>query len=153
MPNVPVTSVYADAPFQAKKAGFKEGVGSAEESSQIQDELDKIDEGLSKIGETLRESKNFWEGVDRKLTSVSLSSASQQAKDPPDGITTGPEASPVSVLSYPANTDFRARNFVLNARPRIFTPAFRPSIRRQRNTPTQKSYAKPVMEFSRMQQT
>ncbi|KAJ7869652.1 hypothetical protein B0H13DRAFT_2670024 [Mycena leptocephala] len=78
----------------ARKAGFKEGVGSAEESSQIQDELDKIDKGLAKIGETLRESKDFWQGVDRKLASVSLAFASQQAKDPPDGITTGPEASP-----------------------------------------------------------
>ncbi|KAJ7869641.1 hypothetical protein B0H13DRAFT_1051543 [Mycena leptocephala] len=75
----------------ARKAGFEEGVGSAEESSQIQDELDKIDKGLAKIGETLRESKDFWQGVDRKLASVSLAFANQQAKDPPDGITTGPE--------------------------------------------------------------
>jgi hypothetical protein len=151
MPNVPATSVCADAPFQARKAGFEEGVGSAEESSQIQDELDKIDKGLAKIGETLRESKDFWQGVDRKLASVSLAFAGQQAKDPPDGVTTGPEASPVSVLSYPANTDFRARNFVLNATRGRSTLAYRPSIRQQSNTPTRKRYAKPVIEFSQMQ--
>jgi hypothetical protein len=62
----------------------------AEESQQIFDELEKIDQGLAKIGETLKESKEFWEGVDRKL---STTPGSQQTEDPPDGITTGPEVS------------------------------------------------------------
>jgi hypothetical protein len=65
-------------------------MASAEESQQIYDELEKIDQGLAKIGETLKESKEFWEGVDRKL---SPTPASQQMEDPPDGITTGPKAS------------------------------------------------------------
>jgi hypothetical protein len=85
-----ILSVYADHQFQAGKAGFEEGMASAEESQQIYDELEKIDQGLAKIGETLRESKEFWEGVDRKLSSTP---ASQQMKDPPDGITAGPEVS------------------------------------------------------------
>ncbi|KAJ7830122.1 hypothetical protein B0H13DRAFT_1916060 [Mycena leptocephala] len=72
----------------ARRAGFEEGVGSAEESQQIYDELEKIDRGLAKIGEILKESKEFWEGVDRKL---SPTPASQQMKDLPDGITTGSE--------------------------------------------------------------
>jgi hypothetical protein len=81
-------SVYADGQVQARRAGFEEGVASAEESQQIYDELVKIDRGLAKIGEILKESKEFWEGVDRKL---SPTPASQQMKDPPDGITTGSE--------------------------------------------------------------
>jgi len=66
-------------------------MASAEESQQIYDELEKIDRGLAKIGETLKESKKFWEGVGRKLDSISSISASQRMIDPPDGITTGPE--------------------------------------------------------------
>ncbi|KAJ7892205.1 hypothetical protein B0H13DRAFT_2038648, partial [Mycena leptocephala] len=72
----------------ARKAGFEEGMALAKESQQIYDELEKIDRGLAKIGDTLKESKEFWEGVDWKL---SPTSAGQQTKDPPDGITTGPE--------------------------------------------------------------
>ncbi|KAJ7866130.1 hypothetical protein B0H13DRAFT_2561617 [Mycena leptocephala] len=72
----------------ARKAGFEEGVASAEDSQQVYDELEKIDEGLAKIGEILKESKEFWEGVDRKL---SPTPGSQQTENPPDGITTGPE--------------------------------------------------------------
>ncbi|KAJ7873942.1 hypothetical protein B0H13DRAFT_1894767 [Mycena leptocephala] len=45
-----------------RKAGFEEGMASAEESQQIYDELGKIDRGLAKIGEILKESKEFWEG-------------------------------------------------------------------------------------------
>jgi hypothetical protein len=85
-------SVYADRQFQARKAGFEEGMASAEESQQIYDELEKIDQGIAKIGEILKESKEFWEGVDGKL---SPTSAGQQTKDPPDGIATGPEVSPI----------------------------------------------------------
>ncbi|KAJ7812418.1 hypothetical protein B0H13DRAFT_2471137 [Mycena leptocephala] len=70
-------SVYADGQIQARRTGFEEGVASAEESQQIYDELEKIDRGLAKIGQTLRESKEFWRD--------------QQMKDPPDGITTGSE--------------------------------------------------------------
>jgi hypothetical protein len=54
--------------------------------------LEKIDRGLTKIGETVKESKEFSEGVDRKFDSIS--SASQRMKDPPDGIITGPQVSP-----------------------------------------------------------
>jgi hypothetical protein len=63
-------------------------VTSAEKSQHIYDELKKIDRGLSQIGEILKECKEFWEGVDRKL---SPTPGSQQMKDPPDGITTRSE--------------------------------------------------------------
>jgi hypothetical protein len=68
-------------------------MASAAEIQQIYDELEKIDRGLAKIVETLKESKEFWEGADRKL---SPTLAIQQTKDPRDGITTGPEASRTS---------------------------------------------------------
>ncbi|KAF7356387.1 hypothetical protein MVEN_00971300 [Mycena venus] len=77
----------------ARKEGFQECDGSAAETQQIYDELEQIDRNFSKIGDTLKESKEFWEGVGRKLGSLSSSSCTghYRAKDPPHGITTGPE--------------------------------------------------------------
>ncbi|KAJ7134369.1 hypothetical protein C8R44DRAFT_770324, partial [Mycena epipterygia] len=74
----------------AEKEGFREGVSSDAESQQIYDELGKIDKHLEQIGETLNCTKYFWEDVDKSLKSASSARASQQAKDPPDGITPGP---------------------------------------------------------------
>jgi hypothetical protein len=92
-------------------------VCTAEESQQIYDALDKIDRGLAKIGETLKESKAFWEGIDQKLRLAPSIFAAQMMKDSPDGLTTGPEAR-LSGSIEPSDTYLGFRNFVLNARPK-----------------------------------
>ncbi|KAJ7479634.1 hypothetical protein FB451DRAFT_1365385 [Mycena latifolia] len=61
----------------AKKAGFREGVSSAAEKQQIYDKLEKIDNGLANIRQRLKNSKEFWEGVDRDLKST------QKSTEPP----------------------------------------------------------------------
>ncbi|KAJ7899614.1 hypothetical protein B0H14DRAFT_3423927 [Mycena olivaceomarginata] len=73
----------------ARGEGFKEGVSSAEESQQIYGELEKIDESLLKIGETLKGSQEYWEKLDQTLKSPPSAPPGQQAEVPPGGITTG----------------------------------------------------------------
>ncbi|KAJ7479642.1 hypothetical protein FB451DRAFT_1239464 [Mycena latifolia] len=68
----------------ARKAGFREGVSSTAESQQIYDDLEKIDNSFVIIGQRLKDSKEFWEGVDRKLNSAPYTPAGQNVKDPPD---------------------------------------------------------------------
>ncbi|KAJ7912176.1 hypothetical protein B0H13DRAFT_1875107 [Mycena leptocephala] len=90
----------------ARKAGFEEGVTSAEESQQIYDELAKIDRPCQNR-ETLRESKEFWEGVDRKLSPMP---ASQRMEDPPEGITTGPEENCTDVVQTQTSAEIHLHN-------------------------------------------
>ncbi|KAJ6618189.1 hypothetical protein B0H10DRAFT_2217957 [Mycena sp. CBHHK59/15] len=52
------------------EAGFREGVSSKAESQKIHDELEKIDNSLTKIGKTLQDYKEFWEKVVRNLKSA-----------------------------------------------------------------------------------
>ncbi|KAJ7677109.1 hypothetical protein DFH06DRAFT_1169799 [Mycena polygramma] len=85
-----LAALMRDNAKAAREKGFSEGVGSAEESQQIEDELNKIDRGLSKIGESLHENLEFWEKADRILKSMAFMTSSMQTKDPPNGITTGP---------------------------------------------------------------
>ncbi|KAF7332886.1 hypothetical protein MVEN_02393900 [Mycena venus] len=82
-----IAAIIQDAAQAAKSKGFPEGVSSAEESEQIFRELEKIEKSLETINETLKQSLEFWKGVDRSLRS---SSPGQQAKHPPDGISKGP---------------------------------------------------------------
>ncbi|KAJ7479644.1 hypothetical protein FB451DRAFT_1171743 [Mycena latifolia] len=53
--------------------------------STIYDDLEKLDNGFAIIGQQLKDSKEFWEGVDRKLNSAPYTLAGQNIKDPPDG--------------------------------------------------------------------
>jgi hypothetical protein len=76
--------------FVARNQGFRQGVGSAEESQQIYDELEKIDKHMEKMHQTLNDAKKFWEGVNRDLKSVPSASTYSRAKKPPDGMTPGP---------------------------------------------------------------
>ncbi|KAJ7499619.1 hypothetical protein FB451DRAFT_1205995 [Mycena latifolia] len=69
----------------ARKAGFRDGVSSVEESQQIYDELGKIESGLANIRQRLKDSKEFWERVDRDLKSAPHTPAGKKANEPPDG--------------------------------------------------------------------
>ncbi|KAJ7134363.1 hypothetical protein C8R44DRAFT_770316 [Mycena epipterygia] len=85
-----LTVLMQESTKSAEKDGFREGVSSDVESQQIYDELGKIDKLIKQIGETLKHTKDFWKDVDQSLRSASSVRANQQAKDPPDGITSGP---------------------------------------------------------------
>ncbi|KAJ7901441.1 hypothetical protein B0H13DRAFT_1883029 [Mycena leptocephala] len=74
----------------ATAKGFWEGVGSAEKCQQIYDKAKKIERSLGTICETLNRSVRYWEGVNKSFKNASSPPPGQQAKDPPDGLTTGP---------------------------------------------------------------
>ncbi|KAJ7479649.1 hypothetical protein FB451DRAFT_1239481 [Mycena latifolia] len=80
-----LASIMQENAKTARKAGFREGVSSAAESQQIYDDLEKIDKGFMTIGQRLKDSKEFWEGVDRKLNSAPYTLTGQNIKDHPDG--------------------------------------------------------------------
>ncbi|KAJ7461238.1 hypothetical protein FB451DRAFT_491076 [Mycena latifolia] len=66
-----LAGLMAENAKAARKAGFREGVSSATESQQICDELQKVDQGLAKILQRLKDAKDFWTKVDGKLKSAS----------------------------------------------------------------------------------
>jgi hypothetical protein len=70
-------------------------VGSAEKCQQIYDKAEKIERSLGTICETLNRSVRYWEpeGVNKSFKNASSPLPGQQAKDPPDGMTTGPAVS------------------------------------------------------------
>ncbi|KAF7335297.1 hypothetical protein MSAN_02340400 [Mycena sanguinolenta] len=70
--------------------GFREGISSVEESQQVYDALEKIDESIAKIGKHLREAQMFWETIGRNLRSVPPTPTGGPAPKPPNGITSGP---------------------------------------------------------------
>ncbi|KAF8189123.1 hypothetical protein K438DRAFT_1971775 [Mycena galopus ATCC 62051] len=74
----------------ARQSGFREGVCSEEEAQHVYDELGKVDNHLEKISEQLVTAKEFWENVDQRLKSPPSTPVQEQAKDPPNRITTGP---------------------------------------------------------------
>ncbi|KAJ6530143.1 hypothetical protein B0H19DRAFT_480285 [Mycena capillaripes] len=65
-----LVAFFQDNVDAAKKARFPEGASSTEQSQQILNEMDNIDKSLSKIGDILKDNKEFWEGVDHRLKSA-----------------------------------------------------------------------------------
>ncbi|KAJ7909173.1 hypothetical protein B0H13DRAFT_2272950 [Mycena leptocephala] len=80
---------FQDNVDAANKAGFPEGISSAEKSQQIHDEMDIVGMNLKKIGNILKDNQEFWEGVDSELKSASSTPSGLLANSPPDGITNG----------------------------------------------------------------
>ncbi|KAJ6530100.1 hypothetical protein B0H19DRAFT_1192097 [Mycena capillaripes] len=85
-----LAAFFQDNVDAAKKAGFPEGASSTEESQQILSEMDNIDKSLSRIGGILKDNKEFWEGMDRRLKSAPPPPSGLSANDPSEGITSGP---------------------------------------------------------------
>ncbi|KAJ6530111.1 hypothetical protein B0H19DRAFT_479929 [Mycena capillaripes] len=85
-----LVAFFQDNVDAAKKARFPEGASSTEQSQQILDEMDNIDKSLSKIGDILKDNKEFWEGVDRRLKSAPPPPSGLLGNGPPEGITSGP---------------------------------------------------------------
>ncbi|KAJ6514554.1 hypothetical protein DFH09DRAFT_1196682 [Mycena vulgaris] len=75
-----------------RRAGFRGGDAPAVEREQIHEELRKIDEKIANLGVRLKNSKEYWEKMNRDLKNTLSTYRSQRAENPPDGDTCGPLA-------------------------------------------------------------